>query len=110
MSTNPQIQKLQQWLSALDKELSKVQYLVTFETVTKVPKTYAVLGGVALFSLMVLLNLWGSLLTDLLGFVYPAYMSFKAIESKGKDDDTQWLTYWVVFGFMNVIEFFSDLL
>ncbi|EXX60505.1 Yop1p [Rhizophagus irregularis DAOM 197198w] len=37
-----------------------------------------------------------------------AYTSFKAIESTEKSDDTQWLTYWTVFGFLNIIEFFSD--
>lgn len=32
----------------------------------------------------------------------------KAIDSEDKDDDTQWLTYWVVFAFFSVIEFFTD--
>uniref|UniRef100_A0A915LEF5 Receptor expression-enhancing protein n=1 Tax=Meloidogyne javanica TaxID=6303 RepID=A0A915LEF5_MELJA len=31
-----------------------------------------------------------------------------AIESHTKEDDTQWLTYWVVFALLNIIEFFSD--
>jgi receptor expression-enhancing protein 5/6 len=63
------------------------------------------------------LNVWGDLLTNLLGFLYPAYASFKALESHGVDDDKQWyiffsfrLTYWVVFAFLNMIEFFSDIL
>ena len=34
--------------------------------------------------------------------------SIKAIESASKDDDTQWLTYWVVFALFNVVEFASD--
>ncbi|KAB0341486.1 hypothetical protein FD755_013724 [Muntiacus reevesi] len=33
----------------------------------------------------------------------------KAIESPNKEDDTQWLTYWVVYGVFSIVEFFSDL-
>lgn len=33
----------------------------------------------------------------------------KAIESNNKDDDTKWLTYWVVYGLFSVAEFFSDI-
>lgn len=32
-------------------------------------------------------------------FLWPCYMSFKALESQGGEDDKKWLTYWVVFGF-----------
>lgn len=39
-----------------------------------------------------------------------AYASFKAIESPQTDDDKQWLTYWTVIGFVNIIEFFADYL
>ena len=45
-----------------------------------------------------------------IGFVYPAYCSVRALESRSKDDDTKWLTYWVVFALFSVIEFFSDIL
>jgi hypothetical protein len=72
-------------------------------------------------------TVWDS---NLVGFVYPAYASFKAIESADKEDDKQWsaarvwraglarmltrlcgpprLTYWVVFSFLTVIEYFSS--
>lgn len=50
------------------------------------------------------------LLCNAIGFAYPAYCSVKALESKRKDDDTQWLVYWVVFALFSVVEFFSDIL
>lgn len=36
--------------------------------------------------------------------------SIKAIESTAKEDDTQWLTYWVVYGLFSVVESISDAL
>ena len=35
--------------------------------------------------------------------------SIKAIESIKKEDDTQWLTYWVVYGVFSIAESFSDI-
>lgn len=38
------------------------------------------------------------------------FARIKAIESSRKEDDTQWLTYWVVFAAFSVVEFFSDII
>lgn len=38
------------------------------------------------------------------GVVYPTLKSFEAIESPGSKDDEQWLTYWVVYSFVNIVE------
>lgn len=35
--------------------------------------------------------------------------SFKAIETKQKDDDTKWLTYWVVYAVFSLVEYFTDI-
>ena len=34
----------------------------------------------------------------------------KAVESVEKDDDTQWLIYWIVYAAFTVVEYFSDFL
>jgi len=49
-------------------------------------------------------------LCSIVGFVYPAYKSFEAIESKNRGDDTQWLIYWVVYAFFSIVEVFIDFL
>jgi receptor expression-enhancing protein 5/6 len=49
-------------------------------------------------------------LTSVIGFVYPAYKSFQAIELKNKNEDTQWLVYWVIFAFFSIAETFIDYL
>lgn len=37
-------------------------------------------------------------------------ISCKAIDSPEKDDDTQWLTYWVVYAVFGIMEYFTDLI
>lgn len=49
-------------------------------------------------------------LTNLVGFVYPAFKSFQAIETATKGDDTQWLVYWVIFALFSIIEVCVDIL
>jgi receptor expression-enhancing protein 5/6 len=46
----------------------------------------------------------------LVGFVWPVYASFKALKSADTADDTQWLTYWIVFGIVSTVESFTDFL
>ncbi|CEH14167.1 related to yop1-ypt-interacting protein [Ceraceosorus bombacis] len=103
-------QKAEYFVSQVDKELSKYPQLVRLEQTVPVPKAYAAIGGFALFTLFVFFNIFAGFLTNLVGFVLPAYFSMKALESPQPQDDVQWLTYWVVFGFFNFIESFVDLM
>lgn len=50
------------------------------------------------------------IISDVIGFVYPAYASIKAIESPDKEDDKQWLTYWLMFSLFKIIESILDYL
>jgi len=99
--------KAQAYVSTLDKELGKYPTINNLEKQTGVPKVYVVLGVVAFYFLFIFFNIGAPLLSNLVGFIYPAYESLKAIESTGTADDTQWLTYWVVFATFNVVEYFS---
>ena len=72
---------------------------------TRIPKS------VQLYFVIILTGLWLSfgygaqLLCNLIGFIYPAYESIRAIESPPKDDDTQWLMYWAVFGLFACVDY-----
>ncbi|ROW02872.1 hypothetical protein VSDG_01651 [Cytospora chrysosperma] len=98
--------KVQHYLGQLDRELSKYPTLQNIEKQTGVPKTYGVIGLVTLYFFFIVFNLGGQLLTNLAGFVIPGYYSMEALFSTSKSDDTQWLTYWVVFSFFTVLESF----
>ena len=65
---------------------------------------YFFLAFCSLFSFMLYVLGGAKLITDLVSFLYPAYMSFKAIDSSDDSDNTQWLTYWVVFSFVSITE------
>ena len=58
----------------------------------------------------VMLGIGQTYITNVVGVAYPAFQSFRALESSGMDDDKQWLTYWVCFGAFNILDQFAGII
>lgn len=50
-------------------------------------------------------------ITSLVTIIYPVYWTIKALEHKEEDDDWQWYTYWIIWGYFFLLDaFFPNLL
>ncbi|CAM9895648.1 unnamed protein product [Pylaiella littoralis] len=102
--------KLTNMLDKFGKDLGKYPILCKAEETTNCPKQYLVLSTGSILMTCLLMGFGASLICNLGGYLYPAYRSFKAIESATTADDTQWLTYWVVFAAFSILEAFLSVL
>jgi len=67
-------------------------------------------GVIIVLGIFVFFGFGAGLICHLVGFAYPLYASLRSIETEGSREDTQWLTYWVVYGLFGLLEEFIDLL
>lgn len=99
--------------SKLDKALQEknmfTDILVKIEEKTYIKRQYVVFGLAVLCGIYLMVGYGSQFLCSFIGFLYPAYASVKAIESHQKEDDTKWLTYWVVYSAFALLEFFTDI-
>jgi receptor expression-enhancing protein 5/6 len=112
-------------------ELEKNKTLKNFADKIGISVPNLVLGTVAVLATIIILNYGANIVTTLVGFLYPAYMSFKAVETTLRKaeainagqgaasqpnperlagdeavrlDMRHWLTYWVVYSFYTCID------
>lgn len=101
------------WQVKLEKFLNEknkfTEVLEKVEKASGVKRLYLAYGLMAFVGLYLMVGYGADFLCNFIGFAYPAYASIKAIESKEKDDDTKWLTYWVVYAAFGLMEFFTDI-
>lgn len=82
--------------------------LAKVERKTGVNRLYIFIGLAVVIGLWLVFGYCAQLVCNTVGFLYPAYVSIHAIESKSKDDDTKWLTYWVVYALFSIAEYFAN--
>lgn len=93
-----------------DNKSQFTPYFEKAEKLTGVKRIYLAQALLGVLSLYLIVGRAAQFVSSLIGFVYPAYKSLMALETSNKDDDSKWLTYWVVFAAFSVVEFFSDIL
>ncbi|XP_065189047.1 receptor expression-enhancing protein 5-like [Sycon ciliatum] len=93
----------------LDSENPVTEQMNKITEKTGVKKQHQFFAFVGVILLWFIFGYGASLLCSVIGFIYPAYRSLKALESKEADDDRICLVYWVIYAFFSVIEFFSDI-
>lgn len=107
MSPPPAVERA---IAKTDAFLAKYPSLFQYEKLKEVEEKtgYSKVYFFLLAVIVLTSGLWvlggPKLISDLVSFIYPAYMSFKCIDSASRADDVQWLTYWVVFGFISILE------
>jgi receptor expression-enhancing protein 5/6 len=97
-------------VDTLSEQTKNLPVLKEIAQKTGLSTGHVALGGIVFLIGFMLLGIGADLITDLIGMFYPMYMSFKALESKGGDDDKLWLTYWVIYAIYKVLDDWSSLL
>ncbi|CCE65192.1 hypothetical protein TPHA_0K00580 [Tetrapisispora phaffii CBS 4417] len=99
----------QSQMKQFDQDYAQNSFWKALEQKTNLPKSYMAFGSTLGYLLLIFINVGGvgEILSNFAGFVIPTYFSLIALKTASTDDDTQLLTYWIVFAFLNVIEFWS---
>lgn len=104
------MEKYQAQLTELLQHPAVDPLFTKIEAKAHVKREHVAGGTLALLALYLIFGAGAEFICNFIGFIYPAYCSIKALETSRKDDDTQWLTYWVVYAVLSIIELPFDLL
>ncbi|EPB73301.1 TB2/DP1, HVA22 family [Ancylostoma ceylanicum] len=88
-----------------DKNKTVEKILAAAEEKTNIKREKLVYGALAGLLIYFIIGALAQILSNIVGFAYPAYRSIKAVRSPIKEDDTQWLIYWIVFASFSIIDF-----
>jgi receptor expression-enhancing protein 5/6 len=76
---------------------------------TKIPVVYTLAGLMSILLIIIYMFSGIRAITNIVGVVYPTYMSLKALRKEDKMDDMLWLSYWIWYGLFTTLESITDL-
>ena len=69
-----------------------------------------VILGLLLCVIFVYFNIFDTIITNLVGTLYPAFWTIKSLEQNLIEDQKKWLTYWIVFGLFIIVDIASPVI
>jgi len=100
------------WFDVMDQRLLTNDYVKLIQEKTQVRPSFLAVG---LGTFAVLFLVWGvgaQFVTNLVGFVYPLYESYRSLHAASSasavHSQPQWLTYWVIYALFSLIESLTD--
>ena len=90
------------------KEKWKKQ-MILIEEKTGIKGIYVVILLI-LSVICVYLNIFDTIITNLVGTLYPAFWTIKSIENNALEEQKNWLIYWAVFGSFVLMDMFSPII
>jgi len=95
-------------MEQIENFLNKIPMLDKLEDSTGVDRRVCAGGIASVLMLVILFGFGASVLSMLVGFMYPAFSAFKALEEESADKQRFWLVYWVVYSCFCVAECFLE--
>ena len=98
----------EQWKTLCDKKFEEFPQVADVASKSGLPNEQFATALLALLVLFVYVLGGGTLIVNLIGFVYPAIASLRVLDSGDAAGATQWLTYWIVFALFNLVELMTS--
>jgi hypothetical protein len=92
-AVSPILERFEVVCARIDAEVTRLDQplLRQLQQQTGLRYAYLILGASFLLFAFIFLGFGAAFFSHIIGFLYPAYASFKAIESAARDDDKQWV-------------------
>ncbi|CAG9320108.1 unnamed protein product [Blepharisma stoltei] len=92
------------FIESLNSDFSEIPIISWISQKIKVQPSFVVFLVTLWAFFLVIIGFFDKGIIDLLGILYPAYMSFSSIEKKSQQDKKQWIAYWIIFACYSVLD------